>query len=685
MRGATLRLCYSLVWTSAVLVSSAVAQEAGRQGSADEIERKVPGISTVVIVTGSKMDEPQENITQKVNVISEDQIEAQATSSRNVAELLQYQPGVSATVLSRNDANWGSYGGLGPKYSSYLLDGLPIDSFVDTMSLDPWAFERIETHQGPASVLYSNYLSADFAGNQAPLAGISNLVLKDRIEKPITHMIVDGGSWNTVGARVYHQDHKGNLHFFLGATYEQSDYTDYGAPNSWLGMIEDPAYKKMKVYGKATYFAGEHQKISVFAQHTMHSGFTGRPNRDFDHNYDTLNAAYTNQVTDRVNFQFKSGFRNYDRRWGSDNYPTGLALTDHSGVQQKIFPADFTLNFKHAGESIFTVGTDMQFADYRTYTEANAPRVTGNDANSLSNGLYLEEKLVKGNWVIRAGGRVNRTADSYDLISGAEPEVSDKSWTKFLWSVGARYNLNKKFAVYSNAGSSFISPAAKAVGGTLFENDLGVEGRNGQLPNPNLNPESGIGSDFGFDFALTEGISFGVRGFYNRIIDVIVDNVVSNNPSQTQSVNAGDAQAYGVEIVYKHRINDRFSVFANYTATSSSINNPLDQDQDGAAITFVPDYLVNAGLEFNYKNSFKLSPYLHAVGEYYDSTSKSGRSIFGPYQVLNIKVEQTVYRTDEYSVVLFCDLNNVTHRRYLMPWQFQNPGIDVLGGLHLVF
>jgi hypothetical protein len=48
-------------------------------------------------------------------------------------------------------------------------------------------------------------------------------------------------------------------------------------------------------------------------------------------------------------------------------------------------------------------------------------------------------------------------------------------------------------------------------------------------------------------------------------------------------------------------------------------------------------------------------------------------------------VEQTVYRTDAYSVVLFCDLNNITHRRYLMPWQFRSPGIDVLGGLHLVF
>jgi outer membrane receptor protein involved in Fe transport len=676
--------CVCLLATT-ISLGSALAQEAENQSQTEGKKKPLIGISTFVTVIGSKIDEEQQNVTQKVNVIPEDQVEAQAISSRNIAELLQYQPGVSATVLSRNDANWGSYGGLGPKYNSYLLDGLPIDSFVDTMSLDPWAFDRIETHQGPASVMYSNYLSADFSGNQAPLAGISNLVLKDRIEQPSTHMILNGGSWNTMGARIYHQDHKGNLHFFLGATYEQSDYTDYGAPNSWLGMLEDPSYKKMKVYGKATYFIGKHQKVAFFAQHTMHNGFTGRPNRDYSNNYDTLNTAYTNQVTDRFNIQLKSGFRNYDRRWGSDNYPTGLALTDHSGVQQKVIPTDLTFNFKHSGESMFTAGTDMQYAGYKTYTEANAPSVTGNDATSRSNGFYLQEKLVVGNLVLRAGGRVNRTADTYNLISGAQPGLSDKSWTKFLWSAGIRYSFSKRFALYSNAGSSFISPAAKSVGGTLLAGDLGVEGRNGQLPNPDLRPESGVGSDYGLEITPTERVTFGVRGFYNRISDVIVDNVISNNPSQTKSINAGDAQAYGLELVYKHQVSDWVHLFANYTQTSSRISNPLDKDQDGSNITFVPNYLVNAGLEVNYKNSLKLTPYLHAVGEYYDSTSKSGRSVFGPYQVLNLKIEKTVYRANDYSVVLFTDLNNLTHRRYLMPWQFRNPGFDVLGGLHLVF
>jgi len=81
----------------------------------------------------------------------------------------------------------------------------------------------------------------------------------------------------------------------------------------------------------------------------------------------------------------------------------------------------------------------------------------------------------------------------------------------------------------------------------------------------------------------------------------------------------------------------------------------------------------------------KLSPYLHAVGEYYDSTSKSGRSIFGPYQTVNLKVEKTLCHTDSYRVVLFTDLNNLTNRRYLMPWQFRDPGFNVMGGLAFGF
>jgi hypothetical protein len=73
----------------------------------------------------------------------------------------------------------------------------------------------------------------------------------------------------------------------------------------------------------------------------------GRPNRDFDHNYDTINAAYHNQINDWLNTQVKAGYRSYDRRWGEDNYPPNLALREHDGVKQQIIPLDLTFNLKH--------------------------------------------------------------------------------------------------------------------------------------------------------------------------------------------------------------------------------------------------------------------------------------------------------------------------------------------------
>ncbi len=678
------------LFPSALLAALFATTAWGQAGSTAEKPKTDPDAVhpkyVIEVVTDTKIPQQQKNVTQKVTVIDSTDFSQITTTNRNVAELLQYQPGVAVTVLSRNDANWGSYGGLGPKYNSYLLDGLPVDGFVDTMSLDPWAFQRIETHQGPASVLYSNYMSMDFAGVQAPLAGITNLVLKDRIDQPMTRLLVGGGSWNTVNARFYHQDHKGNLHYLFGATYEQSDYTNYGTPNSWLNILEDPSYKKTKLYGKATYFLGrDGHKISFFAQHTTHDGFAGRPNRDYNHGYDTINAAYTNAVNDRLTVELRTGFRNYDRRWGEDNYPASLQLREHDGVQQKIFPTDLTFNIRHSGESVFTVGADSQYAMYQTYAETTGPRTPGNDATALSGGMFVQEKFVRGKWVLRAGARFNRTRNSYTLISGAQPGLRNQAWNKGLWSTGVRYNVSKRFAVYSNVGTSFIPPAAKAVAGTLLSTDRGVPGRNGQLPNPGLRPESGIGTDVGADVHLRSGALIGFRAFYNGINDAIVDNVVSTNPSQTMSVNAGNAHSYGFEIPYDQDLTDHIHLFANITRTSTSIKNPLDRDQDGATITFVPNYVANAGIQLRLRHGVTISPFLHAVGTYFDSTSRAGRREFGPYQILNVRLEKSLLRTDDYSVVLFADLNNLTNRKFEMPWQFRDPGINIFGGLDFRF
>jgi outer membrane receptor protein involved in Fe transport len=36
-------------------------------------------------------------------------------------------------------------------------------------------------------------------------------------------------------------------------------------------------------------------------------------------------------------------------------------------------------------------------------------------------------------------------------------------------------------------------------------------------------------------------------------------------------------------------------------------------------------------------------------------------------------------------MLLFADLNNLTNRKYEMPWQFRDPGFNVFGGLDFRF
>jgi iron complex outermembrane recepter protein len=128
----------------ASLVAKSDPYDASYYGSAAQLHS--------IVLTASKLPQTKRNVTQKVDIITQKTLDQIVLENRNIAEALQYEPGIFVNVLSRNDANWGSYGGLGPKYNTYLLDGLPIDSFVDPMALDPWALARIETQKGPASV-----------------------------------------------------------------------------------------------------------------------------------------------------------------------------------------------------------------------------------------------------------------------------------------------------------------------------------------------------------------------------------------------------------------------------------------------------------------------------------------------------------------------------------------------------
>jgi outer membrane receptor protein involved in Fe transport len=240
-------------------------------------------------------------------------------------------------------------------------------------------------------------------------------------------------------------------------------------------------------------------------------------------------------------------------------------------------------------------------------------------------------------------------------------------------------------SIYANGGSSFATPALKSTGGTILLSDLGIPGHDGQLPNPNLKPESGISVDGGVDFKFPDSISVSIRAFYTIIQDAIVDNVVSQNPSQTQSINTGNSKATGGEIEVSQYFSDMVSWFANGTYMKTSIKNQLDPDQDNAEIPFSPNVVLNFGMSLYLSCGFTFTTALNYNGGFYDGTSKSGRHWFKPGAILNAYASQRLVKDDTYAVECFIQLYNITNNDFEMPWQFKNPGFSCMGGVKVAF
>lgn len=641
-----------------------------------------------VVITASKSLQSIGNVTQQVDVVKAGAIQLMPLGNRNVCEAIQQLPGASISALSRNDANWGTYGGIGAKYSTYMLGGLPIDAYLDPMALDLGAFDRIEVQRGPASVLYANYLSQDFAGSQSPLAGTVNLILRDIIDNPLTRISLSYGSYNTLNGQIYNQGNIKNLGYFVGASYEMSDYTDYGIENSWLNMHKNPEYKKLKVFGGGTWhpFGNEGQKVTLFVSKTFHNGDAGRIYRGYDNDYATINAGYSADFLNRFTVKMNMGLRQYSRQSQESNYGAIDTLKSNNGVEQIIVPVDISLTVKHYKGSAFIIGADYQGATYLTWSDPlTGYKSYGNKSAAFQTGVYAQEEFRISGLTLRAGLRFSYIKNNIELVSSGAPGESSKDWKCLIWSGGAKYNIGKIASVFANAGNSFITPGLKSTGGTILLSDLGVPGKNGQLPNPDLKPESGIGIDAGFNLYLPLSFYISVRGFDLMVNDAILENVVSQSPSQTQSVNAGKSSSVGVEAEVKHSFTKIADWYVNYTFMKTSIKNPYDADQDGNEISFAPSNIINAGINLSFPFGLKFNPYLNYTDGYYDSSSKTGRKKFTPGLLLNANISQIIVKKGNFNLECFARIYNLTNNKYDLPWQFRNTGFSVMGGLTAQF
>lgn len=668
-----------------VFPSKCIAQE-----KVDYFELNLDELGKVV-VTATKTPRYANLVTQKVDVISLE-LNQIVSQNRNISEFIQYLPGASVRVLSRNDANWGSYGGIGPKYNSYLLNGIAIDGFIDPMCLSPESIQRIEVQRGPASILYQNYLSQDFAGVQTPLAGTINVVLKENIAEPKTKIKLEYGKFNTISGFLSHENKIGDLSFISGISHELSDYTNYGTSNSWMDMAKDPRYRKTKLFLNSSFKfdASNNHLLRFFVNHTIHSGDIGRETREFDHNYTILNLDYSFHPINQLRLSAKTGFRAYNRSFQNDSKQSTnniYSLTSTDFIKQNIIPIDISAAYSHLDNSILTFGVDYQIADYQTSNEPiDNSKSTMNDALANNFGIYLQEEFLINNFTIRGGIRYNRTDYKIDQLQGNIPGSTKQHWVNLLWSFGIKYRLSEYFDIFTNTSNSFTPPGLKSSGGTIPLSSLNVSGFTGQLPNPSLKAERGLSLDAGIDFMPLNNLMASGRFFYSSITDAIIEILISQNPSQTMSVNAdGETKVLGFEFSLKHQIDNSMNWFGNFTFNNSKITNPDNKDMDDIEIPFVPSIVCNVGFEIFLPYSIKIIPVLTYNSKIYDSNSKKDRNSFETKEIVNIYFSKKFDLDEIHYFDVLLAFNNITNNRFEMPWQFINPGLTYTIGVKTSF
>lgn len=144
-----------------------------------------------IVVTATLNARAQKDVANEVSVIDADEIERRQV--QNVADLVRYEPGVSATGASTGAGRFGSTGisirGLGENRVRIELDGVPVpDAFsIGSFSsagrdlVDVDALKRVEIVRGASSSLY---------GSDA-LGGVVSYVTKD----PSDYLGSDGGHY----------------------------------------------------------------------------------------------------------------------------------------------------------------------------------------------------------------------------------------------------------------------------------------------------------------------------------------------------------------------------------------------------------------------------------------------------------------------------------------------------------
>lgn len=459
--------------------------------------------SSVTVVSGSRIEELQEESPTKVEVVTRDQM--QSTGYERVTDVLSEIPGVVTRRGSSNSVGGEQIQGVDSRQVLVLQDGLPI---VGARGIKSGALNlnrqsvgrmgRVEVAKGAGSPLY---------GSDA-IGGVINMITREPQNPVEAGLSLSGGS---LGAVDFRGDiggrYKGWSNFLNLERHRQDSYGLI--PTSPITV--SPDFRRYDFLYKTRLQVTSKLALG-FTANAYHNRETGRSlsetglvsglSNDSQQNYTAL-IDYT--LTSRTLWQVRS----YVARYNENSLTTPLAggATSPANLNERLRRLDSTLSHQF-GSTHFLQG-GMEWAQ-NLYRGAN--RLVGDNAGQqvTTNDYWLQDKWQVGSRLtLNLGGRITH----HSLFgSAAVPKV------------GIVYRLSDRWIGRAAWGQGFRAPDL----GQLYFRFANPASFYQVIGNPNLRPEHGNSYQAGLTFRANR-FRGGVTVYRNQIRDLI-DSFLAGTP-----------------------------------------------------------------------------------------------------------------------------------------------------------
>ncbi len=589
-----------LALAAASLPFAAVAQ------SSPSSSKSRPVSLPTIVVTGTRVPEPEFDVPASISVVSGDNIR-HGPPGVDLAATLALVPGLVAQDrqslaqdLQLSLRGFGARASFGVTGIRLLVDGLPYSGPDGQGQTDPFDLsvaQRIEVLRGPFSVLY---------GNAA--GGVIQVFTRDGPPQPEIGAGVSFGSYGTVLKRLNAGGTAGKVNYIANVSSFRTD-----------GYRQHSAAKRDHLYTKFRYqptdnasltfiFNAENQPFAedpsslkagpaAATPRTARSAVFKYGSGEF-HRHREGGAVYEQEIGDhdQLHATVWTGTRRVVQflPFSGDDPLSGGAVIDldnNSGGGS----ARWTHTANLAGYPLtLTAGLDYQRQHERRKGFVNDDGVKGalmrNEDDILSRqGEYVQARWVLGRWQLVGGVRHSRVRFKVHdhFVTQVNPDDSgQRNFSKNTGFASLLYKLTPQVNVYASYGKGFSTPTfAEAA----YRPD-GTSGLNFDLqPSTSKDYEAGLKADFGNQGKLRLAL------YRINTADEIVTAVSVNGRSTFR--NAGSTVRKGVEVSLGGALGGGFH---GYTALTWLQADYASGPFVGGRLPGVPRTTLYGALDWNY-------------------------------------------------------------------------------------